>query len=400
MTICFVCSEYPPHPHGGIGTVTSVLAHALVARGHQVRAIGVYGPEVVPERAVDGGGVAVRRLAEPPRWRGGWISGRVALWRELRRWAAAGEVDVIEVPDWQGWAAGWPQWHVPVVARLHGSMTYFAHEQGRLPSPLVRELEIRTLRRASAWCAVSRYTASRTARYVGTSRPTVVLPNPVEHVPDGDGPRDGSAVVFAGTLTPKKGVVALAEAWNAVVTQHPDACLHCFGKDGRMPDDTSVRDAMLARMSTAARERVRFHGQVPRDVLRRALSAAGIAVCPSFAEAFAMAPLEAMAAGCATVSTKLGSGPEQFTHEQHGLLVDPREPATIAAALCRLLGSPSECQQLADAGRRWVRHAYGVADLARRNEEWYANCVEAHRLRAQRTSPPASSHAGQGTRTA
>jgi hypothetical protein len=42
LELCFICSEYPPGPHGGIGTMTQVLARALVARGHGVRVIGVY----------------------------------------------------------------------------------------------------------------------------------------------------------------------------------------------------------------------------------------------------------------------------------------------------------------------------------------------------------------------
>ena len=39
-----------------------------------------------------------------------------------------GEVDLIEVPDWEGYAAGWPSLRAPVVARLHGSSSYFARE--------------------------------------------------------------------------------------------------------------------------------------------------------------------------------------------------------------------------------------------------------------------------------
>ncbi len=43
MKICFICGEYPPGPHGGIGTFVQVLARALVAAGHEVRVLGAYG---------------------------------------------------------------------------------------------------------------------------------------------------------------------------------------------------------------------------------------------------------------------------------------------------------------------------------------------------------------------
>ena len=41
MKICFLCSEYPPVPHGGAGTFTQVTARALVQAGHDVRVVGL-----------------------------------------------------------------------------------------------------------------------------------------------------------------------------------------------------------------------------------------------------------------------------------------------------------------------------------------------------------------------
>lgn len=35
MNICFICDEYPPGLHGGIGTMTQVLARALTQAGHR-----------------------------------------------------------------------------------------------------------------------------------------------------------------------------------------------------------------------------------------------------------------------------------------------------------------------------------------------------------------------------
>src|SRR4051812_32289907 len=44
MKIAIVCAEYPPLPHGGIGTVYASYAPALAAAGHDVTVIGI-GPE-------------------------------------------------------------------------------------------------------------------------------------------------------------------------------------------------------------------------------------------------------------------------------------------------------------------------------------------------------------------
>ncbi len=36
LRVGFVCHEYPPGPHGGIGTLVQTLARGLAARGHRV----------------------------------------------------------------------------------------------------------------------------------------------------------------------------------------------------------------------------------------------------------------------------------------------------------------------------------------------------------------------------
>jgi hypothetical protein len=82
MKICFVCNEYPPGMHGGIGTMTQVLARALVKNGHEVRAVGLcpqgYG---APEAEVDQG-VEVSRLPERQHPLG-WVFSRYRLFQTV-----------------------------------------------------------------------------------------------------------------------------------------------------------------------------------------------------------------------------------------------------------------------------------------------------------------------------
>jgi hypothetical protein len=158
LRICFVCSEYPPGPHGGIGTMTQVLGRALCRGGHQVKVVGMYPADYpAPDRAEDHG-VEVIRLRQGSA-KGDWVLARLRLFRHVARWARDGVIDLVEVPDWGGWAACWPRLPVPVVARLNGSVTYFAAEAGRTPNRLTRWLERRSLERAQVVCAASRYTS-------------------------------------------------------------------------------------------------------------------------------------------------------------------------------------------------------------------------------------------------
>jgi glycosyltransferase involved in cell wall biosynthesis len=40
MHVLYLCDEYPPFPHGGIGTFVQMLARQLVKNGHQASVVG------------------------------------------------------------------------------------------------------------------------------------------------------------------------------------------------------------------------------------------------------------------------------------------------------------------------------------------------------------------------
>ena len=42
MNILYLCDEYPPCTHGGIGAVVQNLAHELVLKGHNIYVCGFY----------------------------------------------------------------------------------------------------------------------------------------------------------------------------------------------------------------------------------------------------------------------------------------------------------------------------------------------------------------------
>lgn len=374
MNICFVCSEYPPGPHGGIGTMTQVLGRAFARDGHQVRVVGVY-PEWYGEPDVEEDhGVQVRRLRERKQPLG-WLRSRFELYRVVSGLARAGQADVIEVPDYQGWAAAWKHLPVPVIARLHGSLTYFASELHQTVDNTAYWLERASLRRADYACSVCRYTAEMTQRVFDLPLSASVLYNPVEAPPSAQEMlRRRNQVVFSGTLTAKKGIISLVKAWPQVAGAELASELHIFGKDGRAPDGGSMRDFLLSLLPDALRSGVHFHGHVSRAELFEVYRTAGVAVFPSYAEAFAVAPLESMAYGCPTIVSKRGSGPELLVNGREGLLVDPDNPVEIAESILGVLRNPSLAQQLGEAGRLRVRDVFSIDRLVGQNLSFYEQC--------------------------
>jgi glycosyltransferase involved in cell wall biosynthesis len=270
---------------------------------------------------------------------------------------------------------------VPVVVRLHGSASYFAAETRRPIKRTAFWIESRALRRADFWCSVSRYTADRTkSLFRLPSGPHAVLHNPV----DADDPvrsfhRSARRIVFTGTLTAKKGVIPLVRAWPTVFERRRDAELHLFGKDGRSESGGSMRAHLESLLPRAARESVVFHGHVDRRAILDSLHSARGAVFPSYAEAFALAPLEAMASGCPTISTRRGSGPEMIEEGRDGLLVDPERPDEIAEAILSILDDDALARRLGAAGRRRAKEAFSLPAIVARNEEFFSGCIRAFR---------------------
>jgi len=378
MKVCFVCCEYPPGPHGGIGTMTQVIGRALVQEGHEVRVAGVYANEYpAPDHEIDHG-VEVFRI-RGSRQRFTWIAARHRLFRKIATWVKEGHVDIIEVPDFEGWAAGWKALPVPVVARLNGSLTYFASELGTRVRKTAYWIEAASLRRADFWSSVCHYTADQTKRLFHLKQePAAILYNPVEcsYQPRIRQPEGLNQVIFSGTLTAKKGIISLVKAWPAVNAACPWAELHVYGKDGRSADGGSMREHLISILPKEIAGSVTFHGHVSREQLTSAYRAAGAAVFPSYVEAFAIAPLEAMACGCPTIYSTRGSGPEALEHGKEGLLVDPDRSQEIASAIIRLLSNRNWAENLGEAGRRRIAKSFSIRSLVQQNIHFYQTCLE------------------------
>ncbi|MGA2713521.1 MAG: glycosyltransferase family 4 protein [Bryobacteraceae bacterium] len=376
MKVCYVCCEYPPALHGGIGSVVQNTARALVRKGHQVRVIGIYPPnETTPEYEEDAG-VQVWRLRTSPQ-KLSWIPARYRLFKFVQEWSREGNIDVVEVPDWEGYASFWPRLEIPVVARLHGSLAYFGSEMSMPVKRMIFWLESRSFHRADYSSSCSRYTAEKTNQIFGRHpKPTAVVYNSVLLSNPANGvARQRNSVVFAGTLTRKKGVIQLIKAWPGVTSLNPDAELHIFGKDGGMDDGSPMQPYLQSLLPHEIRGTVHFHGHVSMAHLRAIYQKCRMAIFPSYAEAFAMAPMEAMAEGCPVICSNRSSGTELVRHGCDGLLVDPDNEGEIAESILQLLDDDSLAARLGCAGRETIRERFSSERVVNQLVDFYSQCM-------------------------
>ena len=184
-------------------------------------------------------------------------------------------------------------------------------------------------------------------------------------------------------------MVSLIRSWAGVREGCPEANLHIWGKDGLTTGGGSMREYLGSLLTSPLVQSVHFHGHVPLAELLATFQTAGMTVLPSYAEGFALTPLHAMAAGCPTIYTVRGSGPELIDEGVTGLLVDPDRPDQICSAILTLLKNPDLARRIGENGRHHVERRFSWPVLLAQNEEFYHRCLEEFgQNRHQRTKAP------------
>jgi glycosyltransferase involved in cell wall biosynthesis len=345
----------------------------LHARGHSVVIAGVYDFITGSMTCTEENGIIVYRFPRYKRFHG-FFRSRLRLCWEVRKIIKKHSIDLVEVPDFMGMLAYWPRLPVPVVARLHGSVTYFLNEMNQSLSPHYYKCELSTLKKADEIVSVSNYTAESTKRIFQIASPVSVIYNSVGFEQSDfptDTKRESNVAVYTGTLSRKKGVISLIDAWPEVLEKIPHANLRLFGKDFFDENGISMMSILKKRIPAHARDSIVFFGHVDRDRVIDELKSASVAVFPSFSEAFALAPLEAMALGCPTIYTKLASGPEIIDEGVNGVMVDPSKPGEIAEAIIKVLTDARLAAAIGARGRSAIRNKFSNEIILLKNETMY-----------------------------
>jgi glycosyltransferase involved in cell wall biosynthesis len=160
-------------------------------------------------------------------------------------------------------------------------------------------------------------------------------------------------VAYLGRLAPQKNVGTLLEAF-ARLPAHTQLLLVGDGPD---------RPA-LQRQAQELGDRVHFTGFLPHAAVPAVLAHADLLALPSLYEDLSSALIEAMAAGLPVVATRVGGTGDLVRHGVNGLLVAPRDPAALGAAIGQILADPATAARMSAAARSTAA-AYAWPDLAR-----------------------------------
>lgn len=169
--------------------------------------------------------------------------------------------------------------------------------------------------------------------------------------------------LYVGALNPRKNLVRLAEAFELLQRDHPDAHLVVAGP---ATWDSQAAVEALRRLGKSAR----ILGFVDHETLNALYVGAVAVTYPSLYEGFGLPVLEAMAHGAAVIASNTSSIAE--VAGDCCRLVDPRDVQGLAAGMSTVLRDVTLRRQMASAGRQraqeftWETTARETAAVYRR----------------------------------
>lgn len=173
----------------------------------------------------------------------------------------------------------------------------------------------------------------------------------VDPAPLSPGSRTGSELLCVATVTRHKGHDVLTEAL-ARIPDLPWSCV-CIGSLSR--DPAFVDQLRRRALAYGVADRIRFRGPCVGGDLAAAYAAADLLVLASRGETYGMVVTEALARGIPVVATATSGLPEALgrapDNSLPGLLVEPDNPAVLAAAVRRWLTDADLRNQLRRAAR-------------------------------------------------
>jgi glycosyltransferase involved in cell wall biosynthesis len=231
--------------------------------------------------------------------------------------------------------------------------------------------------------AVSRYSAGYWVRELGIPENQMhVVPLGINlegyHAAERE-PHQPFRVGYLARVAPEKGLHVLAESYLRLRREADfgGAVLEVAGY--LAPEHRAYLHGVERQMKDAGLgPEFHYRGELDRAHKIEFLSSLDLFSVPStYDEPKGLSVLEAMACGVAVVQPRRGAFPEILEKTGGGVLVDPDDAASLAAAFYRLWKNPDERAELGRRGAQGVRLHGSVAHMAERALEAYRDIAAA-----------------------
>ncbi|MFA6560866.1 MAG: glycosyltransferase [Verrucomicrobiia bacterium] len=241
--------------------------------------------------------------------------------------------------------------HVPIIISGYRSLLPRQHER------LLWRLSDRIICNAEALKEIM------ARRFAVAPDRIAVIPNAVDadwFRPEPAAKDSQPTVAFVGRLVAEKDPMNLLEAFRLVATRLPQARFEIVGNGPFKPE-------MEARIRACSLESRITLMPATADI-RSALRKAWVFALASASEASPNVIIEAMAMGLPVVATRVGGIPELVVDGTTGLLVEPRNPTSLAEAIISLLTDETRRRSMGEKGRARVLARHSIQTMVNQTE--------------------------------
>ncbi len=320
---------------GGVENYVYYTSRGLVELGHEIKVICANEPTSKKEEMVDG--IMVKRLSYLTKIANTNITPGLPL-------ALAGEdYDIMHTHIPTPWSADWSLLDA-VIKRKPLVVSYYNDITGKGAAGVFANLYNKTalkllLKRADKIIIIQENYSSTSSHLSKYKDKIVVVPcgADVDRFVPSHAPKDENTIFFLSLLDEfhkYKGLEYLLKALTIVKKEIPDVKLVVGGKGSLLEHYKNVTSDL------GLTENVEFHGFIPDDKITEYYSRANVFVLPSISsvqEGFGIVALEALACKTPVITTEIVGVSSDLKEENAGLIIPPRDPDSLAAAIIKIL---------------------------------------------------------------
>ncbi len=379
MHIGFITPEYPHKAlpaAGGLGTSIKNLAHALVQEGVEVSVfvIGLDRSESFIEDQIQFH--FIQKFKVPGIT---WFVTRKYYQNRINKIVESNSIDLLEAPDWTGITA-FMKFRVPLIIRCHGSDAYFCKLEGRKQKWKNFWFEKNALKNADEVIAASSFTGRLTKEIFEIKKEIITLYNGVDinkfKPATSSFESEENSILYFGTVIRKKGVLELAKAYNIFKENNPDAILKIIGKDTvDIFENKSTLEMFYSLVTPSNHKSIQYLNHISYSEISKEISKAKLIVLPSFAEAFPMTWLEAMAMEKALVTSNIGWANEMMIDGETGYMVNPKDHKEFAEKMTFLFKDDNLRNTFGENARKRVVSNFSSEITTSKNIKYYQSLI-------------------------
>jgi glycosyltransferase involved in cell wall biosynthesis len=254
---------------------------------------------------------------------------------------------------------------VRLVVEVHGDFERSLFLYRKIPIPslyrfLMKRAALYSIRRADSLRAISNSTKEQLKRWA-PGKTIIQFPTwtDIDIFLETRANRDDDVdpILYAGVLTPLKGIHYLLNAFAAVAGDFPRAQLFIVGKEEHKRYATDLRNQVRKHR---LEDRVHFIGPRSQSELATWMTKASVLVLPSTSEGLGRVIIEAMATGTPVIGSRVGGIPELIEDGARGFLVAPANEKALAEKIHWILSNPVKARAMGERARAFAEGLFST----------------------------------------